>query len=58
MIFGVALSIFQSRANPLNDLNVIPKKDLDKTTKRFKEGLLDQLQISLQNARDNSSQFS
>jgi nucleolar pre-ribosomal-associated protein 2 len=52
MIFGVALSIFHTRANPLNDLNVIPKKDLEKATKRFKEGLLDQLKRILCNAQD------
>lgn len=41
----------------MNDLDVIPKKDLDKTTKRFEEGLLDQLRRILNNARkENSSQ--
>lgn len=54
MVFGVALSIFHTRANPLNDLDVIAKKDLDKATKRFKEGLLDQLRRILHISREEN----
>jgi nucleolar pre-ribosomal-associated protein 2 len=49
MIFGAALSMFNARAAPLNDLKVIIKDDLDNTTKVFQKGLLDQLKKILHN---------
>jgi nucleolar pre-ribosomal-associated protein 2 len=55
MIFGAALSMFNARAAPLNDLKVIIKGDLDNTTKAFRKGLFDQLEKILHSSGKKKS---
>jgi nucleolar pre-ribosomal-associated protein 2 len=51
MIFGVAFSVFETKATPLDDLKVITTDDLKRVTSTFKDGLLQQLKEILHESR-------